>query len=102
MVVVSLVEESFFKERIAKAVAGTVDTVEHHFCNSIEELKKHNPQRIFLDLEHPEAFATLRQYGSKVIAFGPYSEELFDGIKKTFGVVPYSRSVFINDLHKIL
>lgn len=102
MVIVSLVEESFFKERIAKAIADTVDTAEHHFCTSIEELKKHNPQKIFLDLEHPEALATLQQYGSLVIAFGPYSEELFDGIKKKFGINPYPRSVFIKNIRKII
>jgi hypothetical protein len=102
MVVVILVEGSFFKERIATAVQGTLEDVEHKFCTTVDEARQYNPHKLLLDLEHPQAIEILKQYREKVVAFGPFSEELFEGIHAKFGAMTYSRTIIIKDIHKII
>lgn len=95
MQVVSVVEGLFFKAKIAAAVQSK-------FCNTVAEVKEEQPKLIIVDLEHPAAHELLKTYGEKVIAFGPHMRTELLAIAKTYGARVYPRSVFFNDIHKLV
>jgi hypothetical protein len=97
--VVSLVDGLFFKERIETAVKKVGVS---SFCATIEELRTYAPSIVIIDLEHPHAVQVLREYGGKVIAFGPQLSNEFTIAAKSFGASIYPRSVFLSDLDKLL
>ena len=99
MIVVSIVTGIFFKAKIEFAVrkVGT-----NTFGSSIQDIERQNPSLILLDLEHPQALEVLKQYGAKVIAFGPHVKTELHAIARQFGAKVYTRSSFFYDIDKLL
>jgi hypothetical protein len=73
---------------------------EHSFIETMHDLP--GADIILLDLEHPQALDILRDYGQKVIAFGPHTKQDLVKISRNFGAQAYSRSEFSDSLHMIL
>src|SRR4051812_3296795 len=99
MQVVSVVSGIFFKGKIETIAKGFG---EHSFCSTIDEITSLQPNVIIVDLEHPQALEVLRSFGSKTIAFGPHVRTDLMAIAQEFGAKAYPRSIFFNELHKIL
>ena len=99
MLVVSVVSGIFFKAKIEEAVKR-VGTNEFH--DQMDGIAAANPCVIVLDLEHPQALEVLKQYGGKVIAFGPHMKTELLLIGQKFGAKVYPRSIFFNQIDKLL
>ena len=89
----------FFRTKIAKAVdrIGT-----NTFCESVEEVQATQPKVVLVDLEHPHAHLVLREYGKAVIAFGPHLRSDLLAVAREFGARAYPRSVFLEELDRLL
>jgi hypothetical protein len=99
MQVVSVVSGIFFKAKIELAVRrhGT-----NTFCNSVAEVETNNPEIIIVDLEHPKAHEILHHFGKRCVAFGPHLRTDLLAVAREFGARTFPRSVFFNELDKIL
>jgi hypothetical protein len=99
MQVASLVSGIFFKTRIDTAVKkfGT-----NTFCSSLKEVVETKPSVVLVDLEHPEAHLVLRQFGNSAIAFGPHMRTDLLAVAREFKAQAYPRSVFFNELERLL
>lgn len=98
--VVSLVSESFFRQKIEEALrtAAGHDTIDHRFCDTVGDMREARPSMVLLDLEHPHALPALKEFGSDVVAFGPYLNDELRAIAKTFGATVYCRTEFFEQL----
>ena len=99
MQVVSIVSGIFFKAKIDDIVKRFGSNA---FCTTLAEIQSHNPVVIIVDLEHPHALEVLRKYGKSVIAFGPHVRTDLLTIAKEFGAQAYPRSIFFNQLDRLL
>jgi len=102
--VVSLVAEGFFRKKIEDALrnVGCRDTIEHRFCDSLTDTRAARPTMVLLDLEHPHALTTLREFGVNVVAFGPYMNDELRAIANTFVATVYCRTEFFEQLQQRL
>lgn len=99
MQVASLVSGIFFKAKIDTAVKRYGSNT---FCSSLQEVIATKPTVVLVDLEHPEAHLVLREFGRNAIAFGPHTRADLLAVAREFGAPSYPRSVFFNDLEKLL
>jgi hypothetical protein len=99
MQVVSVVSGLFFKTKIDATVQRFGTNI---FCSTVDEIKQLRPQVILVDLEHPQALAVLKEFGTTVIAFGPHIRTDLLAIANEFGARVYPRSIFFAELHNLL
>ena len=99
MEVASVVSGIFFKSKIEDAVRRVGKNT---FCSNADEVRAAKPGIVLVDLEHPEAHIVLREFGKRAIAFGPHLRTDLLAVAREFGAQTYPRSIFFNDLDKLL